>query len=49
VRPDALDHATLLGDWNPASTVVFGRFIAAEIALLCAIVICGKFVIRRSA
>jgi hypothetical protein len=39
VRPDALDHATLLVDWNPASTVVFGRFIAAEIALLCAIII----------
>jgi len=49
VRPDALDHATLLGEWTPVSSVVFGRFIAAEIALFCAIVICGKFAIRRSA
>ena len=49
VRPDALDHATLLGERTPASLVVFGRLIAAEMALFCAAVICGKFAIRRTA
>jgi hypothetical protein len=49
VRPDAPDHATLLGEWTPASSVVFGRFIATEIAMICAIVICEKFAIRRAA
>lgn len=48
VRPDAPDHATLLGEWTPPSVVLFGRYIATEIALLCVIVICGKFAIRRT-
>ncbi len=48
VHPDAFDHATLLGEWTMASSVVFGRFLATEIAMLCAIVVCGKFAIRRA-
>lgn len=49
VHPDAFDQATLLGEWTPASSVVFGRFLATEIAMLCGIVICGKFAIQRAA
>jgi hypothetical protein len=49
VDPEAPDHATLLGDWTPASLVVFGGFIATELALLCGILIGGKFAIRRTA
>jgi hypothetical protein len=48
VQPDSPDHATLLGEWTPASSVVFGRFVGTEIAMLCGIAVCGKFVIRRS-
>jgi hypothetical protein len=49
VHPDAFDHATLLGEWAMASSVVFGRFLATEIAMLCGIVVCGKFAIQRAA
>ena len=48
VRPDTPDHATLLGEWTPPSSMVLGRYIATEIALLCTIVVCGKFAIRRA-
>jgi hypothetical protein len=49
VLPEAPDHATLLGEWTPASSVVFGRHIATEIAMLCGIVLGGKLAIRRAA
>jgi hypothetical protein len=48
VRPDAPEHATLLGEWTPPSLVQFLRYIATEILVLCAIIVCGKFVIRRA-
>jgi hypothetical protein len=35
------------GEWTPPSLVQFGRYIAMEIMLLGALVVCGKFVIRR--
>lgn len=47
VRPDALDHATLLGEWSPPSLVQFGRYIAAELLLLCGIIVCARFTFRR--
>jgi hypothetical protein len=47
IRPDAPDHATLLGEWTPPSLVQFGRYVAMEIMLLGALVVCGRFVIRR--
>jgi hypothetical protein len=48
VSPGASDHVTLLGEWNAVSVTVFARLIATELALLGALVICGKFAIRRS-
>ncbi|HEY0800523.1 MAG TPA: DUF3592 domain-containing protein [Steroidobacteraceae bacterium] len=45
VRPDDPDHATLLGEWTPPSVVPFGRYIATEILVLCALIVCGKFII----
>jgi hypothetical protein len=47
VSPFANDHATLLGEWNAASTIVFARLILIELALIGMLVICGKFAIRR--
>src|SRR5450432_2267775 len=46
VDPQAPDHPTLLGEWTPASSVVFGRFLATELVILCAIIFCGKFAVR---
>ena len=48
VDPQAPDHATLLGEWTPASSIVFGRLFGIELLILCAMMVCGKFVIRRS-
>jgi hypothetical protein len=49
VDPQAPDHATLLGEWTPASSIIFGRLFGIELLILCAMIVCGKFVIRRTA
>jgi hypothetical protein len=48
VRPDAPDHATLLGEWTPPSLVQFARYIAVELLLLCGIIVCARFTFRRA-
>jgi hypothetical protein len=48
VSPSASDHATLIGEWNPVSTTVFARLLTAELALIVAMIVCGRFAIRRA-
>lgn len=48
VSPFASDHVTLLGEWNAASVTVFARLVATALALIGALVICGKFAIKRT-
>jgi hypothetical protein len=48
IRPDAPDHATLLGEWSPPSLVQFARYIAVELLLLCGVIVCARFMIQRA-
>jgi hypothetical protein len=48
VRPDAPDHATLLGEWSPPSLVQFARYIAVEVLLLGGIIVCARLTFRRA-
>ena len=49
VSPSASDHATLIGEWNPPSTMVLVRLIATELALIGGMWICAKFAVKRAA
>jgi hypothetical protein len=45
--PQDLGHATLLGEWNRVSVTVFARYLATLVALLCGLMTCAKFAIKR--
>lgn len=47
VDPNAPAKASLLGEWTRPSTIVFARMIALELIALAALIVAGKFAIKR--